>query len=87
MAHLDIHPWAPLYSPLLPLKGFAVLELIVDIFIYLGAAIALIAILGLWALGLFVLNEEANTLFKHRRNDRFANKLFKKIEEIRNDFA
>lgn len=63
------------------------LEIIQLILMYLGAAIALIFVIGLWVVGLFMINEEANALFKHRRNDRFADKLFNKIEEFRRDFA
>lgn len=73
------------------------------IVMYAAAVLAVSALLILWICALFVVNEEANTLFRHRRptaierglsklcakrrSNRFANRLFKKIEDLRNDFA
>ena len=63
------------------------IEILMTIFMWFGAALAGVFVLGMWVLCLIVINEEANALFKHRRNDRFANKLFNKIEEYRRDFS
>lgn len=60
---------------------------IITIFMWIAGVLAVVCVVGLWAFMLFVINEDANQLFKHRRNDRFANKLFNKIEEYRNDFS
>lgn len=63
------------------------LDILIQIFFYTGAVIAIVGILLLGFICWVMINEESKALFKHRRNDRFANKLFDKIEEYRNDFA
>lgn len=63
------------------------LYILQNILMYTGAVISMAALLILLFLAVVMVNEERKTVFKHRSNDRFATKLFKKIEEYRNDFA
>lgn len=63
------------------------MDVIITIFMWIAGIATVALVVGLWAFMLFVINEDANQVFKHRRNDRFANKLFNKIEEYRRDFS
>lgn len=63
------------------------LEFLMNALVAVGSVIAILGLIAVMIFIFFCVDENVQEVTKHRRNTRFANKLFKRIEEYRNDFA